>query len=69
MLIRNKFNGYSRDGSRVYPSGGPGTSTSYTSNIPEYLQPYAETMLGATQKQLFNIDDKGEVTGFRPFAP
>ena len=58
MLIRNKFNGYSRDGSRVYPGGGGGTNTSYTSNIPEYLQPYAETMLKATQQQLFNIDDK-----------
>jgi len=70
MLIRNKFNGYSRDGSRVYPGGGGGgQSTSYTSNIPEYLQPYAETMLGATQKQLFNINESGEVTGFRPFAP
>jgi hypothetical protein len=70
MLIRNKFNGYSRDGSRVYPGGGGGgQSTSYTSNIPEYLQPYAETMLGATQKQLFNIDEGGQVTGFRPFAP
>ncbi len=68
MLIRNKFNGYSRDGSRVYPGGGGGTNTSYTSNIPEYLQPYAETMLGATQQQLFNTKD-GQVTGFRPFAP
>ena len=68
MLIRNKFNGYSRDGSRVYPGGGGGTNTSYTTNIPEYLQPYAETMLGATQQQLFNTKD-GQVTGFRPFAP
>jgi hypothetical protein len=68
MLIRNKFNGYSSDGVRLYPGGGGGTNTSYTSNIPEYLQPYAETMLGATQQQLFNTKD-GQVTGFRPFAP
>ena len=68
MLIRNKFNGYSSDGVRLYPGGGGGTNTSYTTNIPEYLQPYAETMLGATQQQLFNTKD-GQVTGFRPFAP
>lgn len=34
--------------------GGQTTSTSYTSNIPEYARPYVDTMLGATQNQLFN---------------
>ena len=43
------------------------TSTSNTSNIPEYAQPYVETMLGATQKQLFNMDDSGNITGFQPY--
>ena len=35
--------------------GGPTqtTSTSYQTNLPEYARPYVETMLGATQKQLF----------------
>ena len=70
MLIKNKFNGYVIDGTRLYNfgGGGGGTSTSYTSNIPEYAQPYVETMLGATQKQLFNTDAEGQVTGFRPYA-
>jgi hypothetical protein len=43
------------------------TSTSNTSNIPEYAQPYVETMLGATQRQLFNMDDSGNITGFQPY--
>lgn len=67
MIIRNKFNGYSGDGRRLYPGGGGGTSTSYTQNIPEYAQPYVERMLGATEKQIFNFDEKGEPTGFRPY--
>ena len=49
--------------------GGPTqtTSTSNTSNIPEYAQPYVETMLGATQKQLYKMDDSGGITGFQPY--
>jgi hypothetical protein len=54
-------------------SGGGGgqptqtSSTSNVSNIPEYARPYVETMLGATQKQLFNMDDSGNITGFSPY--
>lgn len=49
--------------------GGPTqtTSTSNTSNVPEYAQPYVETMLGATQKQLYKMDDSGAITGFQPY--
>lgn len=44
------------------------TSTAYQTNIPEYARPYVETMLGATQRQLFDISD-GQITGFRPYQP
>jgi hypothetical protein len=37
--------------------------------MPEYAQPYVETMLGATQKQFFNRDDSGNITGFQPYKP
>jgi hypothetical protein len=54
-------------------SGGGGqaqptqtTSTSYQTNIPEYAKPYVETMLGATQNQLFQMDG-GNITGFQPY--
>ena len=58
--------------------GGGGTQqstgTTYTTNIPEYARPYVETMLGATQKQLFNMEpgaDGGpdQITGFKPYQP
>jgi hypothetical protein len=39
--------------------GGPSNSTTQTSNIPEYARPYVETMLGATQKQLFDTKQVG----------
>ncbi len=41
--------------------GGPTqtTSTSNTSNIPEYAEPYVNTMLNATQNQLFNTRQVG----------
>lgn len=39
--------------------GGPTqtTSTVQNTNIPGYAQPYVESMLGATQKQLFNTSE------------
>lgn len=52
------------------------TSTTNTSNIPSYAQPYVETMLGATQQQLFNTTPGGtdangnpiyNITGFKPY--
>ena len=53
--------------------GGQTTSTSYQTNIPEYAKPYVETMLGATQQQLFNgsKDEEGNfnITGFKPYQP
>ena len=52
--------------------GGGGTTqstgTTYTTNIPEYAEGYVNTMLGATQKQLFNMDGN-EITGFKPYTP
>ena len=47
------------------------TSTSYQTNVPEYARPYVETMLGATQKQLFQTQPTEgggtEITGFQPY--
>jgi hypothetical protein len=79
MIIGTKFSGYSRDGvRRLYMGGGGGgqtqtTSTSYNTNVPEYARPYVETMLGATQKQLFEgspTEGGGfDITGFKPYQP
>jgi len=64
------------DGGLILGGGGGGqpsqtTSTSYQTNIPEYARPYVETMLGATQKQLFQGESTGDggfnITGFQPY--
>ena len=64
MLIPNKFNGYHNGTRQLHISSGGGgggptqtTSTVQNTNIPGYAQPYVESMLGATQKQLFNTTD------------
>ena len=57
---------------------GPSSSTTQTSNIPEYARPYVETMLGATQKQLFDTKENTdpttgqvstEITGMKGYTP
>lgn len=74
MIIRNKFNGYINGNNRLYPGGGggPTQSTSYQTNIPEYARPYVESMLGATQKQIFTGTGSGKdfkPTGFNAYTP
>jgi hypothetical protein len=61
MLILNKFNGFSFDGSRkLHFSGGgggggsapppaPSSQTVTNTSIPEYARPYVETMLGKSE--------------------
>ena len=72
-FLKSKHSGYTAGGTRTpYFGGGGGTQqstgTTYNTNIPEYARPYVETMLGATQKQLFDMDDTG-ITGFKPYQP
>lgn len=59
---------------KLYKKGsGPTQTEVQQSNIPEYAQPYVETMLGAAQQQLFqgNTDAEGNfnVTGFNEYKP
>ena len=70
-------------GGRIYGGGGggggsappasPTNTTVQNTNIPDYAQPYVESMLGATQQQLFNTstDASGNVniTGIKPYQP
>jgi len=49
--------------------GGPVSSTTNTSNLPTYVQPYVETMLGTAQQQIYNYDPSGNVSGFKPYVP
>jgi hypothetical protein len=43
----------------------PTQSTSYNTNVPEYVRPYVENMLQSAQKQIYNDD----MTTFRPYQP
>jgi hypothetical protein len=63
MLIPNKFNGYHNGTRQLHISmggggggGGPTQTNVQNTNVPEYARPYVETMLGATQEQLFNTE-------------
>jgi hypothetical protein len=52
-------------------SGGPNTTYSQTSNIPEYAQPYVEKMLGSAQEEIFSTDPvtgKERITPYKPFS-
>lgn len=55
------------------PPAQPTQTTVQNTSIPEYARPYVETMLGATQQQLFNTtpgpDGTTQITGVKPFVP
>jgi hypothetical protein len=46
--------------------GGSTTSTSYSTNLPEYAQPYYQELLKQTGKEVFSTDSSGNVTGMKP---
>ena len=45
------------------------TGTTYTSNIPEYAKPFYEELMKQSAKNVFQTDDKGNVTGVKPYTP
>ena len=51
------------------PAPAPTQTTVQNTNIPEYAQPYVETMLGTAQQQIFNYDDEGNVVSMKPYVP
>ena len=62
------------EGGKGGGGGAPTTSTAYQTQIPEYARPYVESMLGATQKQLFQTTpgENGapdQITGFQKYKP
>ena len=49
--------------------GGNQTSTSYSTNLPEYAKPYYEELLKQTGKQVYTTDPSGAVTGVKSYTP
>lgn len=66
-FISDIFGGGGGGGGQQNTGSTQTSSTSYNTNIPEYAQPYVTSMLNATQRQLFNVDSSGNITGFSPY--
>jgi hypothetical protein len=49
------------------PPASPTNTTVQNTNIPEYARPYVEGMLGSAQQQIFNTDDAGNISSFKPY--
>jgi len=58
---------------RTYGGGGgdpgPTNTTVQNSNLPDYVQPYVESMLGAAQNQVYTFNPNGTVSGFKGYTP
>lgn len=50
-------------------SSGPSTSTSYSTNLPEYAKPYYEQLMKSTAQQVYSTDPSGNVSGVQPYTP
>jgi hypothetical protein len=48
---------------------GPQTSTSYSTNLPEYAQPYYSELMKQTGQAVYTTDPSGNVTGVKPYTP
>lgn len=48
--------------------GGSSTQTSYSTNLPEYAQPYYNELLRQTGNNVFTTDSAGNVTGIKPYT-
>jgi len=49
--------------------GGTTTGTTYTSNIPEWLRPQTEALIGAGTQEYFNVGPGGEIRSIKPYRP
>lgn len=66
------YDAFKKEGGKIKlhgGGGGPTTTKSETSNIPEYARPYVERMLGSTEKQVYTYDPSGNITGFQDYKP
>jgi len=49
------------------PAAGPTTNTSYSTNLPEYAQPYYTELMKQASKNVYSTDAGGNVTGITPY--
>jgi hypothetical protein len=60
------------NGEKIMSGGGGGggqnsTNTTYSTNLPEYAQPFYEELLKQSGKQIYQTDASGNVTGVKPY--
>jgi len=69
--VQNLVEAFTFYGSSGGGSGGGGsqTSTSYSTNLPEYAKPYYEELLKQTGKNVFTTGPGGVVSGVKPYTP
>jgi len=48
-------------------SSAPSTSTSYSTNLPEYAKPYYEELMKQSAKNIYTTDSSGNVSGVKPY--
>jgi hypothetical protein len=67
---RNGRNGMTLEGGG---GGGPTQTTTYTSNVPEWLRPQTEALLGSATQEYFQTekgpDGTYNITGLKPYVP
>ena len=56
---------WGKGGGGSSPAPAPSSTTSYSTNVPEYAQPYVENMLNAAQAQIYN----NGMSSFNPYVP
>ena len=49
--------------------GAPSTTTSYSTNLPEYAQPFYEELMKQAGRQTYETDPAGNVTGVKEYTP
>jgi len=50
-------------------SSAPQTSTSYSTNLPEYAKPYYEQLMKSSAEQVYGTNAQGSVNGIQAYTP
>jgi hypothetical protein len=73
MLIKSKFEGYTKDGIRLYPidmgggGGGGGSGGTTVTDLPDWAKGTAQKSLAGAEALTFQKDAQGNITGLQPY--
>jgi len=70
MLPERAFQPHSKYGMTLEGGGGgPSSSTTYTSNLSQALEPAALNLIAGAIPEFFSTDSEGNITGVKPYTP